>query len=106
MNPTTRPLLSKLVGPHAEGLTASYDVVSQMMFPTMEHLTDMLNDPYYKEHVQPDDANFADMSKTKCGLFPFPFSAHTSYLALLFPIPSVIQPRSIESICFCLPFHD
>lgn len=65
MNPTTRPLLAQLVGPHAGGLTADYDVVSQIMFPSMEHLTRMLNDPFYIENVRPDDQNFADMSRTK-----------------------------------------
>ena len=65
MNPTTRPLLAQIVGPHADGLTADYDVVSQMMFPSMEHFKNMLADPFYKENVMPDDKNFADMSRTK-----------------------------------------
>ena len=65
MNPTTRPLLSQIVGPHADGLTADYDVISQIMFPSMEAFTAMLADPFYKESVMPDDKNFADLSRTK-----------------------------------------
>lgn len=64
MNPTTRAQLEILTGPHFEN-AADYDVVSQMMFPSMEHFTSMLADPFYREHVMPDDKNFADMSRTK-----------------------------------------
>lgn len=64
MNPSTRPLLHEITGPHFAN-TADYDVVSQMMFPDMECLTTMLADPFYKENVMPDDKNFADMERTR-----------------------------------------
>jgi EthD domain len=66
MNNTTRPILTEITGPHFTN-TADYDVVSQMMFPDVECFTSMLADPFYKENVMPDDANFADMSRTKYG---------------------------------------
>lgn len=64
MNPTTRGNLTEITGPHFTN-TADYDVVSQMMFPSVECFTKMLSDPFYKENVMPDDKNFADMSRTK-----------------------------------------
>ncbi len=64
MNPTTRGLLSSITGPHFTN-TADYDVVSQMMFPDVDCFTKMLADPFYREQVMPDDANFADMSRTR-----------------------------------------
>ncbi|KAF7512303.1 hypothetical protein GJ744_001871 [Endocarpon pusillum] len=67
MNSTTRPLLTSITGPHFTN-TADYDVVSQMKFPTVECFTQMLADPFYRENVMPDDANFADMSRTKMSL--------------------------------------
>lgn len=69
MNTHTRPLLKQIAGPHADNLMADYDVVSQMMFPSMQCFTDMLNDPFYKEHVMPDDKNFADMERTRYVMF-------------------------------------
>ncbi len=63
MNSSTRPILTQITGPHFTN-TADYDVVSQMMFPSVECFTSMLADPFYKENVMPDDVNFADMSKT------------------------------------------
>lgn len=66
MNSTTRGALTEITGPHFTN-AADYDVVSQMMFPNVECFTSMLADPFYKENVMPDDANFADMSRTKYG---------------------------------------
>lgn len=67
MNSTTRPMLAEITGPHFTN-TADYDVVSQMMFPDMECFTSMLADPFHKEKVMPDDANFADLSRTKMSI--------------------------------------
>lgn len=64
MNSTTRPILTKITGPHFTNF-ADYDVVSQMVFPDIDRFTSMLDDPFYKEHVQPDDKNFADMGRTQ-----------------------------------------
>ena len=64
MNNTTRPMLAEITGPHFTN-TADYDVVSQMRFPDMECFTSMLADPFYREKVMPDDANFADMARTR-----------------------------------------
>jgi hypothetical protein len=36
-----------------------------MTFPSIKIFTAMLADPFYGENVVPDDANFADMSRTK-----------------------------------------
>jgi EthD domain len=78
MNNTTRPILTEITGPHFTH-TADYDVVSQMMFPDVECFTSMLADPFYKENVMPDDANFADMSKTKYAK-PVPREMHEAVL--------------------------
>lgn len=64
MNSITRAQLAEITGPHFTN-TADYDVVSQMMFPSVECFTNMLSDPFYRENVMPDDKNFADMSRTK-----------------------------------------
>lgn len=88
MNSTTRPMLAEITGPHFTN-TADYDVVSQMMFPDMECFTSMLADPFHKEKVMPDDANFADLSRTKYAFFGF----------LLFLLHPSHPPTSVNDIC-------
>jgi EthD domain len=48
MNASTWPILTAITGPHFTN-TTDYDVVSQMMFPSLENFMAMPADPFYKE---------------------------------------------------------
>lgn len=40
-----------------------YDGVAEFMMPSAKCFDDARRDPYYKEHVQPDEEKFFDMDK-------------------------------------------
>ncbi|KAL4877761.1 EthD domain-containing protein [Aspergillus karnatakaensis] len=62
----TRQQLHRILGPDIpESVTVDYDSTSQFLFRDIEDYVRGRQDPFYKEVIEPDQANFADASRTK-----------------------------------------
>ncbi|PWY67991.1 hypothetical protein BO94DRAFT_611789 [Aspergillus sclerotioniger CBS 115572] len=60
----TKEMMKRIFGNLPEGNTGDCDCYAQIVFRDVEDYVRARNDPYYKEAIFPDHANFADPSRT------------------------------------------
>ena len=57
-------MLRQIFGDFPEGHTAGYDCFIQILFKDVEDYIRAKSDPYYRNVIFPDHANFADPTRT------------------------------------------
>lgn len=60
----TKQMLQQIFGNLPEGHTASYDCFIQILFKDVDDYIRAKDDPYYRDVIFPDHANFADPART------------------------------------------
>lgn len=66
---STQPLLAQIAGPEFDHF-ADYDTIVSIMFPNIDCILRMKEDPEFKEKVEPDHHNFADLTTTRYSMLP------------------------------------